>query len=77
MVILERVTDFTTNSTNFNQRIGSPKRSHFGALKTGNIGLKYVEALNFVDKNWLLATTLTLYPADPSHPTSVVTYQTP
>ena len=51
MVILERVTDFTTNFTNFNQRIGSPKRSHFGALKTGNIGLKYVEALNFVDKN--------------------------
>lgn len=51
MVILERVTDFTTNSINFNQRIGSPKRSHFGALKTRNIGLKYVEALNFVDKN--------------------------
>lgn len=54
MVILERVTDFTTNSTNFNQRIGSPKRSHFGALKTGNIGLKYVEyvnTLNFEDKN--------------------------
>lgn len=42
MVILERVTDFTTNSTNFNQRIGSPKRSHFGALKTG---------IKFVDKN--------------------------
>ena len=76
MVILER-DRFHNKFHQFQPENWFTEAIAFWSTENGKYWFEIRRSLKFCRQEWLRATTLTLYPADPSHPTSVVTYQTP